>query len=272
MRPSAIVNAIFAYCLAAAAQRYGILVHSFCVLSNHYHLVVTDVRGNLPAFEQYLNQLVARAINASLGRWENFWAPGSYSAVRLTCAGDILEKAAYTLANPVAAGLVPRGERWPGLWSRPDWIDRPSKQVRRPEGFFRKNGPMAESYPLALVRPPCFETTESFVSALREALRRHEDAAHVKMRDSGRSFLGSKAVRRQSSTERPETREPRRGLNPRIAARDRWKRIEALLRLKQFTEAYRKARDAFWAGARDVVFPAGTYALRLRFGVRCASP
>lgn len=272
MRPGAITNAIFLYCLAAAAQRFGMLLHTFCVLSNHYHLVVTDVHGNLPAFEQYLNQLVARALNASLGRWESFWAPGSYSAVRLVCAEDIIEKTAYTLANPVAAALVPRGERWPGLWSRPEWVDGPALHAKRPEGFFRENGPMAESYPLVLVRPPCFETTESFVSPVRQALRRHEDAAHARVRESGRSFLGEKAVLRQSPRECPETSEPRRGLNPRVAARDRWKRIEALGRLRQFLVDYRRARDAFWAGVRDVVFPAGTYSLRLRFGVCCASP
>ncbi|ABS24517.1 hypothetical protein Anae109_0301 [Anaeromyxobacter sp. Fw109-5] len=31
--------------------------------------------------DQFLDALVARAINASLGRWEAFWAPNSYSAV-----------------------------------------------------------------------------------------------------------------------------------------------------------------------------------------------
>jgi REP element-mobilizing transposase RayT len=41
-------------------------VHAWCVLSNHYHLVVTDPDARLPAFMQYLDSLVARAMNASL--------------------------------------------------------------------------------------------------------------------------------------------------------------------------------------------------------------
>ena len=88
LRPSPSVNETFRYVLALAARRYGVLVHAFCVLSNHFHLVVTDPDARLPAFGQYLDALVARAVNASLGRWESFWAPSSYSAVALQSPAD----------------------------------------------------------------------------------------------------------------------------------------------------------------------------------------
>ena len=45
--------------------------------------MLTDPDARLPAFHQFLDALVARAINAALGRWEAFWAPNSYSAVTL---------------------------------------------------------------------------------------------------------------------------------------------------------------------------------------------
>ena len=80
LRPSASTTAIFQYVLAVAALRYNVLIHAYCVMSNHYHLVVTDPDAQLPEFSRYLDSLVARAVNASLGRWEAFWAPGSYSA------------------------------------------------------------------------------------------------------------------------------------------------------------------------------------------------
>jgi REP element-mobilizing transposase RayT len=108
------VNRLFCYVLAVAAERYGLLVHAFCVLSNHYHLVVTDPRARLPEFQRYLDGLVARATNCCLGRWESFWDPDSYSAVRLESATDVLDKIVYVLANPVAAGLVRHGSEWPG--------------------------------------------------------------------------------------------------------------------------------------------------------------
>src|SRR5690349_5667955 len=110
LRPSnRTTNPVFMYLLAFAARRYGIQVHAFCVMSNHFHLIVTDPHARLPAFHQLLDALVARALNAALGRWEAFWAPNSYSAVRLESADDIVDKAAYVLANPVAAGLVGAG-------------------------------------------------------------------------------------------------------------------------------------------------------------------
>jgi putative transposase len=74
----------------------------------------------------------------------------------------------------------------------------------------------------------------------------------------------------QKTTAGPRQREPRRNLNPRIAGRDRWKRIEALARLAEFVESYRVAWRARRAGKPDVVFPDGTYLLRVLHGVRCA--
>ena len=53
---------------------------------------------------------------------------------------------------------------------------------------------------------------------------------------------------------------------------DKWRRIEALSRLVEFLRAYREAWAAFKAGARDVLFPAGTYLLRVVHGARCAAP
>ena len=120
LRPSQTTNATFLFVLAAAVRRFGIRLHAFCVLSNHFYLVLTDPDARLPEFEQYLDSLVARAVNASLGRWESFWAPSSYSAVKLVSPQDVVEKAAYVLANPVAAGLVRHGREWPGLWSSPE--------------------------------------------------------------------------------------------------------------------------------------------------------
>jgi REP element-mobilizing transposase RayT len=65
LRPSRLTNEVVLYVLAVAARRFGVLVHAFCVLSNHLHLLVTDPDARLPAFMQYLDSLVARAVNAT---------------------------------------------------------------------------------------------------------------------------------------------------------------------------------------------------------------
>ena len=56
-----------------------------------------------------------------------------------------------------------------------------------------------------------------------------------------------------------------------IAEKDKWRRVEALQRLRIFLDRYRQAFAMLRAGFRDVVFPPGTYQLRLNAAVACAT-
>jgi len=269
LRPSRVTNQTFLYVLALAAERYRVEVHTFCVLSNHAHLVVTDPHANLPAFHQFLDGLVARALNASLGRWEAFWAPDTYSAVRLVSQGDVVDKIAYVLANPVEAGLVAAGSAWPGLWSAPERIGGHAFVVERPKHFFDPRGGLPDRVTLQLTVPPGFDSAEQFRVALEPALEFREAGARSRYKGRG-GFLGVDRVLAQKPFARPRPGEARRHLNPRIAGRDKWKRIEALGRLAEFLRAYRAAWNAKRAGARGTPFPHGTYLLRVLHDVPCA--
>lgn len=266
LRPGALVNQVFAYVLAVAARRYGLKVHAFCVLSNHYHLVVTDPHARLPVFQQFLDAFVARALNASLGRWETFWAPHSFSAVALGTPGDVIAKVAYTLANPVSAGLVQAGHLWPGLRSGPEAIGG-AMQVSRPAHFFSPRSSLPETIELELEVPGGFLSPEDFRDQLQSELARQEQAA----RRENSVFVGVDRVLRQSPFGRPQPGEPRRGLSPRVASRDRWKRIELLQRLKGFLSEYREALAAWRERRRGTMFPAGTYLMRVAHGAACAA-
>jgi putative transposase len=271
LRPSGLVNDIFLFVLALAARRYGVLVHAFCVLSNHAHLVVTDATGRLPAFMQYLDSLVARAVNASLGRFEGFWASdGSYSAVEPLDPSDVVAKTAYVLANPVAAGLVRTGADWPGLWTSAEQIGTATLEARKPKRFFDPNGYLPDTVDLELTNPRCFASADEYRTLVASAVRELEQNHHQRMAANGRRFVGVARVLAQSPFARPSAGEPRFGLRPRIAARDKWRRIESLLRLRTFEQEYRRARVAWTSGVREIVFPAGTYLLRMLHGVRCA--
>lgn len=270
LRPSAEVNAIFEYLLAVTAGRYGVLLHAWCVLSNHLHLVVTDPRGRLPDFQRDLGGLLARSVNASLGRWERFWAPDSYSAVRLSTPESIVEKVAYTLANPVACGLVKTASEWPGAESDLATVGLEGTLVFRPKRFFRPEGPLPSTAVLRLHRAPGFDSDADYVAAVEAALAEAEAKAHDEIRKSGRSFLGAARALAQFPFSRPRPGEPRRQLSPRVAGRDKWRRIEALLRLADFTRDYRDAMSKWVSGARDVLFPHGTWLMRVRHAACCA--
>jgi REP element-mobilizing transposase RayT len=214
LRPSRTTTEIVQYVLAVAAHRFGVNVHAYCVLSNHRHIVVTDPEARLPAFAQYLGSLVARAVNASLGRWESFWAPASYSAVVLASPSDIVDKTAYVLANPVAAGLVRRGKDWPGLWSAPEQIGASPISAARPKTFFRETGDMPGTAQLALTVPPGFANAGDFRRRVTEALVAVEDGAACELASERRAFLGAAKVLAQKPTARPASGEPRRKLSP----------------------------------------------------------
>ncbi len=271
LKPSPLVSLVFKYVLAVAAARYGVLIHAACVMSNHVHLVLTDPRANLPDFSRILDGVIAKALNALYGRWENFWAPCSYSAVALHSSEDIVEKVAYTLANPALAGLVERGRQWPGVWLDPSRIDEPPERIERPGHYFAGDGSMPEVAELVLSAPPGFESVEEFRARVDARVKQLEAAAAAEREAAGVRAMGAQRVLKQRHTARPETREPRRGLDPRIAAHDKWKRIEMLGQLVDFLERHREALLRFCRGERGVVFPHGTYLMRVKFGVACAS-
>ena len=274
LRPSREVRQILLYCLAAAAERFEIRIHAFCFLSNHYHLVATDPHAHLPDFMHWLNESIAKCINTLLRRRESLWAPGSYDSLRLETPADVLSKTVYTLANPVSSGLVARSERWPGLFSRPQDVGRAVFIARRPRVFFRSKGRMPEQVSLRLTPPPGAEggaCRDRWVAGLVETLEARETELRRDAACTGRGFLGARRILRQSPFQRAETVEVGGVRQPRIACRDRARRLEAIRLWKGFLDAYRDAWERFRGGDRTVEFPYGTYGMRVWYGVACAS-
>jgi putative transposase len=258
LRPDPQVTSIFEYLLAVACERHGILLHGFVCMSNHYHLVITDCDGRLPEFQQYLNSLLARAVNSARGRWEAFWSRESYNAVELLEPDDVLDKLAYTLLNPVWAGLVGRAGAWGGATSALLHFGE-RRSVGRPPEFFSEDMPDHAS--LDLVAPDVHTK-----AGLDEQLAERIKAAEQQMRKTGRQPVGMAAVLRQHWNDSPATRAPRRGLVPRIAARCAAVRIAAIVALQRWVELYRAAMACFKDGVREVAWPPGSYRMCARLG------
>jgi len=271
LRPDPSTTQIFLYCLAVAAQRFGIAIFFTLANSNHHHTGIHDPDGRYPEFLQYFHRLVACCQNARLGRWENLWASEQPSVVHLADDEAALEKMVYALTNPVKDHLVARARDWPGASSLRANLTGTSITTPRPRPFFAEGTSLPDEVELTFVRPPGFEhlTQDDFAALLREHIAQAERVAAAERAQRGTGILGRKTVRRQRFHDRPASREPRRGLRPRVATRNKWRRIEALQRLGTWLADYRDAWLAFARGARDALFPAGTYALRRFAGARC---
>lgn len=269
LKPSRQTNQLVRYCLGVAAKQTGVQIHAVCVMSNHWHGVVSDPFARLPEFLERFHRLVARAQNVSLGRCENLWSSEKTSVVLLVSDEDVLEKMAYTIANPTTAGLVRSPSEWPGVVSL-----RIGEQCRveMPDRFFDPAGPLPESITLELTRPPIFQDNDVVALARRLAttVQRHVSEARDALARRGIKFLGAKAILQQSFEAVPKTQEPRGTSNPRIAAGRAPNRVQAIERMLSFWRDYRAAWQAWRNGKRDQLFPAGTYSLRIYARVSCA--
>lgn len=273
LRPNAATNQILLYCLAIAAERYGMLIHAFCFMSNHWHLVATDTRGQRPEFFRWFHEFSAKCLNATYGRWENLWASEQTSVVRLVNQTAQVDKLVYTLTNPVKAALVSSHELWPGAWGGPSDVGK-ALHIGRPKGFFLEGGRMPHTATLRVHKLPALEhlVADDYQQEMRIAIQTRESELRAHHMAAGQQFMGARRVVRQSPFASPATRERRRALSPRVACRNIWKRTEALQQLKAFLDAYRAAWQRYRLGDHDVIFPLGSYWLPVYAGARCSAP
>ena len=262
------------WCLAVYAERYGMLIHSFCFLSNHYHLVVTDTLGVYPSFTQAFNSAVARGVNAIRGRTGTFWDEGRTHTAMLLSDEDMVREIAYTLSNPTSAGLVKWGHRWPGLTSyRMDFGLR--KVLKRPDFFFaegsKEDGKNKTSVLFQLSMPILKE--EKSPTEFRETIlletRQRELQKQKTQHSTGQRFCGERRIAHQSWWRAPRNREDRFGVVKRVSSSCKWSRIAKLQRNAQFEEEYAEAMSLRERG-EDPEFPCGVWQLRVFHHVRVA--
>jgi len=269
LTPGEDINEAIGFWLAYTLARHGLLLHAFCVMSNHIHLDVTDPHGNVVAFTRDFKAVGARMLNSMRGKWESFWAPGRGGRARVVQRYDAAHGLAYTITNPVAAGLVANPKAWPGLISTPADIEAAagggrSWTFKRP-GFFRteeQGGSIAATATLTLVpHPLAGEDAMSFAKDVAQRVRKLVGDKVAAVRNAGGRFAGAAAVLRTSPERVPSTHAPRRTLNPRWACKDPELRRQLLALDRQQQEAYQEARCG-WLSGESVVFPFGTFQLR----------
>lgn len=267
LRPDPTTCQAFLYALALAAQKTGVLVHAACMMSNHFHLVVTDPLGRVSDFLRELNRTIAKVLNAMHGRSENVWDVQGSKVQRVLDGVALVDRVAYAVANPTSAGLVPKPEQWPGvlLWTPQTLV------VRRPTAYFGEKGRCPERITLQVVAPETPWSEGEWRGRLKTAIAARVFAAHCAMARAKRRFAGARAVLSRAITDRPDTyakRSPQRPFAtslPDLARRAKEDRA-------RFLWEYREALQKWCQGCRDVVFPSGTWWMVRHHGAAVAPP
>lgn len=271
LRPDAAINQLLVYSLAVSAFRFGVQVHAVCAMSTHLHLVVTDTAGVLPRFLHFFHRIVALGTKV-LRAWEGpVWDHDQTSVVRLWTRAAVVEKIAYTMSNPVVAGLVRRASEWPGVKASVAGVGHGALHARRPTIYFDPTNPgwPAEAT-LPLTLPPVVEpgNEAAFGRELLDELDRLEESARSEVQRRGQRFLGAERVCRVSPSHRATSYEALRERNPTFAVgRDQggaWHRAAALVR--EFRAAYRHALEGWRTHVHQALFPAGTWWMRVFHG------
>jgi hypothetical protein len=266
LTPSAECNNAVLYCIIVAVKKSGVCLLDFMTMPNHLHDALFDPKGALVVFYTELHRLLAKCRNVQLGRWENFWSSQQTNVVRLETVDDVMDKLVYIATNPVTAGLVERVLDWPGAFGYRALITGEALRATRPTEYFDDEGDMPAEVELTLRIPPELGDHDVFVAKLQRLVEGVEREEARKRAETGRKVLGRNAVMRRSWRESPTSKAPRRGLRPTIAAKDLWRRLEAIQRRRDFLTRYRLARQALLAGS-PIPFPRGTYWLSRHMNV-----
>jgi REP element-mobilizing transposase RayT len=105
---------LFLTALTGVVSGYGLELHAYCLMSNHYHLALRTPLANLGRAMQALNSAFAVAMNRRHVRVGHLFQ-GRYHASLIEHEPYLLELVRYVVLNPVRAGLAASPERW--RWS-----------------------------------------------------------------------------------------------------------------------------------------------------------
>ena len=117
--------------LESATQRYDALIHAYCMMDNHYHLLLQTPSGNLPQIMRHINGAYTTYFNVKRDRSGHLFQ-GRYKAILVDIDEYAKELSRYIHLNPVRAKIVETPEEYE--WSSyPAYTDKqkPAKWLYR---------------------------------------------------------------------------------------------------------------------------------------------
>ena len=266
LRPDHERKELVGHWLARAQRRHpGVRLIAGVQMSNHLHLLVQDRWGELSGFMEYALGHLAKDLN----RLDGVRGPvfeRRFTPIATLDEQALLDRIAYTLTNPMAAGLVRHPNDWPGLLLVGRGPGQPTRtsfrRLRRTE--FEQARQRARRFRL---EPPCrkdFLEEADLELELPEGIESHhvqsrtdERIARLKAERNGLPALGRRRVLQLSPFERP--RQTKRSPRPLCHASSREMWLAYLDGWRRFLSRYRESSKLFRSGFMSVLFPEYSY-------------
>ncbi len=120
---------LFLTTLSDVCEQYNWIIHAYCLMTNHYHLLIETPDANLSKGMRQLNGVFTQAINRKHGRVGHLFQ-GRYKSILVDKDVYLLELCGYIVLNPVIARMVDSPDQWDwsswhnmvGNVTPPDWV------------------------------------------------------------------------------------------------------------------------------------------------------
>jgi hypothetical protein len=268
MKPEPELTSIIVGVLGRAQALYGVLIHAFVFLSNHFHMLLSARDAKLLSqFMCYVDGNIGKETGRHSGWRDRIWARRYHSMVISNEPDAQVARLKYLLSNGCKEGLVAGPQDWKGASSTQAllsgemtlegiWIDRTKEYHAKKAGRdeIHSNVETVQLSPL-----PCWEDlppedVQRLVKELVDEVEKETVEMHEK---KGTKPLGMQKVLRQHPYKRPSR--TKRSPAPYFYAATK----KALLVMKEayrlFLENYRSAAERLQAGELDVNFPEGCF-------------
>ncbi len=177
--------------LSEIVRDFNWAVHAYCLMDNHYHLLIETPESNLSKGMRQLNGVYTQRFNRRHGRVGHVFQ-GRYKAIMVQKESYLLELARYIVLNPVRARLVRTPDQWPwssyrataGLctpssWLTVDWLllafsEHRSEAVRHYMDFVADG--QNQPSPWEELKNQIFLGSDEFVAGLQRSL--NVDVSH----------------------------------------------------------------------------------------------
>jgi len=266
LRPTATLCQIILGILGRAQTLYGLRIHAFVFLSNHYHLLCSPTDPQqLARFMCFFNSNLAREVGRLHAWREKIWGR-RYQAIPVSAElAAQVGRLKYLLSHGVKEGFVLTPADWPGVHCvdallngeplRGLWFDRSAEYEARRQGLEVSPRDFASEETVALTPLPCWEhLPDALIRArIADILTQIEAEARRLRRQTGKDPLGADLLQRQNPHQEPLR--SKHAPAPLVHAASKRARRALLEAYRIFVTAYRRAAERLRGGDLSAVFP-----------------